>query len=417
MSTHLEVLSDIWAQLAPIGRRGPGGGYDRFTFSPAHREAEAVFTASAVRLGLAVERDRNGNLWAWWEGPWGDRTSAGQLVTGSHLDSVPDGGAFDGPLGIASAFAAIASMQRAGKVPARTIGVVAFIEEEGARFGVACAGSRLLTGELTPERARELRDAAGTSWAEAMREAGGDPDGLGPDPERLARIAAFVELHIEQGHAPVAGRPGVDGLSAAGSAIGLGTHIWPHGRWRLVIEGRADHAGTTPLRRRDDALLLASGFVRDVREAAEAAGALATVGRMLVEPNGTNAVPARVTAWLDARGDSEEHVQRVLDSLTARGWDGLSPESWTPAVRFDDGLLDACGDALAEPPRLGTGAGHDAGILSLAGIPTAMLFVRNPTGTSHSPAEHAETADCGAGVEALATILATEARFGQVSRT
>jgi N-carbamoyl-L-amino-acid hydrolase len=406
-----------WAELLPIGRESTTGAYRRFTFSPAHRACEEWFGSTARELGLGVECDRNGNVWAWWEGAWGDRHSPGQLLVGSHLDSVPDGGAFDGPLGVVAAFAAIEELQRRGRTPRSTIGVVAFAEEEGARFGVACAGSRLLTGALAPERARRLTDASGTTWAEAMSAAGGRPDELGAEPERLDRVAAYLELHIEQGLAPVAGRPHITGLDEAGSAIGLGTHIWPHGRWRLRLAGRADHAGTTPLELRADALLEAARFVQDARSAAEHTGSLATVGRLQIEPNGTNAIPSRVTAWLDARADHEASVFALLEELGQRGWTDLEEESWTPAVHFDEELLDRASGVLGNPPRLGTGAGHDAGILALAGIPAVMVFVRNRTGTSHSPEERAELVDCEAGVAALVDLLDAGSDFGRVSPT
>ena len=170
---------------------------------------------------------------------------AGAVVAGSHLDSVPDGGAFDGPLGVVSAFAAIDALRERGFTPARPVAVAAFTEEEGARFGVACLGSRLLTGAITAAAARGLRDADGVSLAEAMAAAGAEPDLLGPDDELPDRVAAFVELHIEQGRQ----------LADLDAVIGVGGGIWPHGRWRFDFAGRADHAGTTALPDRRDPML------------------------------------------------------------------------------------------------------------------------------------------------------------------
>src|SRR5262249_16957544 len=157
----------------------------------------------------------------WWDA--GDDAGDGvrnSVATGSHLDSVPDGGAFDGPLGVATGFAAIDVLRERGFAPGRPIAVVAFAEEEGARFGVACLGSKLAAGAIDPAAARQLRDRDGISVAEAMTRAGLDPAGIGPDDERLAGLAAYVELHIEQGRA----------LAGLGAAVGGAKSIWPHGR-------------------------------------------------------------------------------------------------------------------------------------------------------------------------------------------
>ena len=387
-----------WSELEAIGRHEDTGGYRRFAWTPADLELRAWFADQATRRGMACEQDRNGNQWAWWGEP-----AAGAVVTGSHLDSVPDGGAFDGPLGVVSALLAVDEVRAGGVRPRRPIAVVNFADEEGARFGVACAGSRLLTGVLDPDRARALRDADGTTLAEAMTAAGADPRGLGRDEEALARIGVFVELHVEQGR----------GLVHSDAPVGLATAIWPHGRWRCTFSGAADHAGTTRLADRRDPMLAFAATVLEARDAAERAGALATVGRVQVAPNGTNAVPARVDAWLDARAADEETLTALVAVVTAAGTaaaeaHGVSldvrEESRSPAVTFDPALRDRLGAVLGGVPVLPTGAGHDAGVLS-AHVPTAMLFVRNATGVSHSPAEHAETADCVAGVRALATVL------------
>jgi beta-ureidopropionase / N-carbamoyl-L-amino-acid hydrolase len=325
-------------------------------------------------------------------------------VSGSHLDSVPDGGAYDGPLGVVSALAALDLLRARGAEFVRPVAVVVFADEEGARFGVPCTGSRLLTGALDPQRARQFRDAGGVSLADAMREAGADPDLLGPDEQRLRGIHAFVELHVEQGRA----------LADLDAPVGLGTAIWPHGRWRFDFRGVADHAGTTLLADRRDPMLTLANTVLAARKKARLAGALATVGKVRVEPNGTNAIPSLVQGWLDARAADEPTLRRLVDDIRAtieqRGdRDGVSvtvtEESYTPAVAFDAGLRERIGQLLGGVPHLPTGAGHDAGILAAAGVPAAMLFVRNPTGVSHSPAEHAEVPDCLAGVRALATVL------------
>ena len=398
------AFAALWDSLLPVGRHVPTGGYRRYSWTEADSACRAWFRERAQERGLRACCDRNGNLWAWWDRPGSAR---GAIVTGSHLDSVPDGGAYDGPLGVISGFAAIDLLRATGFVPARPIAVAAFCEEEGARFGLACLGTRLLTGAIAPDAARELRDGSGVSLAQAMTAAGGDPGRIGPDEELLASISAFVELHVEQGSA----------LAGLGAAVGIAEGIWPHGRWRLDFLGRADHAGTTRIADRRDPMLPYAAAVLAARQAAAQHGALATFGKVTAEPGGANGICSAVRAWLDARAPDEAALQRVVDQVsaaarTAAAEHGVEAsvhaESFTPLVAFDAGLrgrlaatLQARGIAA---PVLPTGAGHDAGILA-ARLPTAMLFVRNPSGVSHSPAERAEPADCEAGVVALAAVL------------
>jgi beta-ureidopropionase / N-carbamoyl-L-amino-acid hydrolase len=387
------TFDGMWADLHPVGRDPRSGGYRRFAWTAEDAALREWFTGEATARGLDVVSDRAGNLWAWWGDPDADGPG---LVVGSHLDSVPDGGAFDGPLGVVSALAAMDALRARGWTPRRPLGIAVFADEEGARFGVACAGSRIITGALDPDRARSLADADGTTVAEAMAATGHDPAQVGPDAATLARVGTFVELHVEQGRALV------DAPDEA--AVGVASAIWPHGRWRLDLRGRADHAGTTRLEDRDDPMLHLADAIAAARDAARRRGALATIGKLRVHPNGVNAIPAAVTAWLDARGPVERDVRDVVAAVGAAAGSDPVEESWTGPTAFDAGLRDRLA-ALLAAPVLPTGAGHDAGILSAAGIPTAMLFVRNPTGVSHSPDEHADPADCHRGVEALARVV------------
>ncbi|RNL85232.1 allantoate amidohydrolase [Halostreptopolyspora alba] len=393
----------LWTELAPIGRNRATGGYQRLSWSPADTEARSWFAQAAAARGLDVAPDRNGNLWAWWGEP-----GAGAVVTGSHLDSVPDGGAFDGPLGVVGALAAVEELHRRGVRPRRPLAVVVFVEEEGGRFGVPCLGSRLLTGAITPDRAAALTDTDGTSWARAMAESGFAPERMGPEPDLLGHIGAFVELHIEQGRS----------LAHIGRPVGVADTVWPHGRWRMEFSGRPDHAGTTRLDDRHDPMLPFAHTVTAARSVAEAHGAVATVGKAVSKPNCANAIPSKVRAWLDARAPDEATLRAVVDGVDAEArrssvehgvFLASFKESSTPVVRFDSGLRDRIativGGANGPAPVLDTGAGHDAGVLAAA-VPTAMLFVRNPTGISHAPGEYADTADCHAGVQALTTTLA-----------
>ncbi|CAL9550290.1 N-carbamoyl-L-amino acid hydrolase [Streptomyces sp. enrichment culture] len=403
----------MWAELLPVGRGSVSGGYRRFAWTGADADCRAWFRQQAETRGLAYETDRNGNQWAW----LGDPAAGDAVVTGSHLDSVPDGGAFDGPLGVVSAFAALDELRHRGARFTKPLGIVNFGDEEGARFGLACVGSRLTAGALTAADAHRLTDADGITLPHAMEAAGHDPDAIGPDPERLARIGAFVELHVEQGRA----------LDLTGDPVGIASAIWPHGRWRFDFRGEANHAGTTRLTDRHDPMLPYAETVLAARREAARAGAVATFGKVAVEPNGVNAVPSLVRGWLDSRAEGQETLDAVVGSVEraarahaeAHGV-GLTVarESFTPVVEFDHALRDELARILGtggtegtegtgtdlKVPVLGTGAGHDAGILS-AHVPTAMLFVRNPTGVSHSPAESATEDDCAAGVLALADVL------------
>ena len=395
------AFRSLWEPLLPLGRDQRTGGYRRYAWTAADAACRDWFRGAAAERGMDVDTDRNGNLWAWWGRPAPDA-----LVIGSHLDSVPDGGAYDGPLGVVSAFAAldlVAAATGRRPPPRRPVAVVAFADEEGARFGVACVGSRLLTGALDPDRARALTDADGTTLAEALRAAGHDPARLGRDDEALGRVGRFVELHVEQGRR----------LVDVGAPVGVATAIWPHGRYRFTFTGEANHAGTTRLEDRRDPMLTYAETVLAARKKARLADARVTFGRVEVEPNGTNAIPSTVRAWLDARAADEAGARRpgrVHRPRRARarrpGRHRRSRSSRSrcrrssPSTRGLTGRVAAAArlaDAAAPVPRIPTQAGHDAGVLA-AHVPAAMLFVRNPTGVSHSPAEHADEADCLAGV-------------------
>ncbi|MBS2533520.1 allantoate amidohydrolase [Catenulispora sp. NF23] len=394
--------TEMWRSLLPYGLDTDTGGYRRFAWNTADLACRDWFRSEAAARGLEVETDRNGNLWAWW-GPKGP----GAIVTGSHLDSVPDGGAFDGPLGVVSSFAAVDVLRARGFSPAKPFAVACFSDEEGARFGIACAGSRLMTGALDADKARGLRDLDGVPMAAAMEQAGQDPETLGRDDERLEGIAAYVELHVEQGKA----------LAFTESPVAVASAIWPHSRWRLDFTGEANHAGTTRLEDRHDPMLTYANTVLAARKKAKLGGAVATFGRLVVEPNGTNAIPSRVRAWLDVRAPGEEILAAVTEEIIKAaderaGRDGTvlstERESHTTIVEFDHVLRNRLAGSLRQTfgavPVLPTGAGHDAGILAAA-VPTAMLYVRNPTGVSHAPGEHADDRDCLAGVTALADVL------------
>ncbi len=400
-------------ELAAIGRDPDTGELNRLAWTDADAQARAWFHAEAAYLDLDVDVDRNGNCWAWW---WPERRAAPAdmpdevaVAVGSHLDTVPDGGAYDGALGVVAALTAVDALQASGLRPGWPLAVVAWADEEGGRFGTPCFGSGLSAGGLAREAILDRRDAAGVRLRDALSGAGIDPAGIGPDPERLRVLAMFVELHVEQGR----------GLVHLGRPVGVGTGIWPHGRWRFELHGQTNHAGTTVLADRRDPMLAAAELVDAARAEAQRHDAIATVGRVTASPGATNAVPGFVQAWLDARAPDDNTLDRLVAAIEERTRHAADAsavrcdvvqESAAAGVLFDEALRARLEECVAghddRPPRLATAAGHDAGALA-ARMPTGMLYVRNPTGVSHSPAEHADDDDCVAGIAALTTVLRT----------
>jgi beta-ureidopropionase / N-carbamoyl-L-amino-acid hydrolase len=416
-------FEQMWRDLAPVGRSSSSGGYFRQPYESAETELRAWFVEQTTARGLRVEADDLGNLAAWWDpaseivrherlqdspedGDFRDGPSRKGVLTGSHLDSVLDGGAYDGPLGVVSALAAVDLLRERGFVPTRPIGVSVFAEEEGSRFGLACLGSRLASGSMDWSAARELRDRDGIFLADALGAAGLAPDDGDKSWGLHDRVECFVELHVEQGR----------DLVDRGAAIGVGSEIGPHGRYRFEFTGQANHAGTTRMEDRRDPMLTYAMTALAANKQARLAGERATFGRVEVFPNGTNAVPSRVTGWMDARCRTDDGLAALVAAIEKQGGEraerdgttlAVTAESVSGSVAFDPALARriAADHEGGDWPIIPTMAGHDAGILSAAGIPTAMLFVRNPTGVSHSPDEHAELADCLVGVSALADTL------------
>lgn len=378
-------------EISSVGRDRHRGGYSRHLWDSAEMELREWFASRAEMIGLEVETDRNGNIWAWWGTPGTDA-----LVIGSHLDSVPGGGAFDGPLGVESAFEVVRRIKATGILPRRPLAVMAFAEEEGSRFGVACLGSQLLTGAISPEYVRSLRDENGVSFADAGRRVGFDTDRIGRDDMALSRIGMFIELHVEQGR----------GLINLGSPTAIASRILAHGRWTLTFRGQGNHAGATLMSDRDDPMVSAARAVLEVQQTAlDFPGSRATVGRITALPGGANVIPSSVTMSLDARASSDEETRALVETIARRvRATEFVENSWSPEVHFDRALAETVTRAIGDVPVLPSGAGHDAGVLA-AIVPTAMIFVRNPDGVSHAPGEYAELDDCLAGIQALEDVV------------
>ena len=304
------------------------------------------FAGEAAARGMELVEDGNGNQFAWW-GSGGDA-----LLIGSHLDSVPDGGAYDGPLGVVSSFAAVDRLRAEGFAPSRPVVVGNFADEEGARFGIACAGSQLITGALSADRALAQKDRDGITHGRGADRPRPRP-ACGRHDRPARQIGTFVELHVEQGRS----------LVHTGDAVGVASAIWPHGRWRLDFCGEANHAGATLMEDRRDPMQAYAATVLASRRLATDAGARATFGRLEVEPGGTNAIPSRVRAWLDARAADEGELDRLVDNVVAEAQaaaerDGttveLTAESVSPAVEFDVPLRDRLATLLDAPAATST---------------------------------------------------------------
>ena len=252
---------------------------------------------------LVYRQDRNGNQWAWWG------AAGGRL--GRHRQPPRQRAGRRRVRRAARRRVGVPRRGRAARArascPTRSIAVVNFADEEGARFGVACVGSRLLTGVLSPDQASIAHRRLGTTLEQAMTAAGVDATAIGRDDEALSRIGAFVELHVEQGRA----------LVDLDAAVGVATAIWPHGRWRCTFRGEGNHAGTTRLVDRHDPMLPYAATVLAAREIASELGAVATFGKVKVEPNGTNAIATAVHGWLDARAADEATLTELVAGVTA----------------------------------------------------------------------------------------------------
>jgi allantoate deiminase len=372
----------------------------RLFASPAMERANALVASWMQEAGLAVHVDAAGNLVGRAEGL---DPRAGTLVLGSHLDTVRDAGAFDGPLGVIAAIAALAARHERGAALPYAVEVIAFSDEEGVRFGTAYLGSRAIAGTF-PTDLLELVDEQGVSMREALLAFGGDPSDLESASRFGDDLIGYCELHIEQG--PV--------LEERGLPLGVVSAIAGATRAEVTFTGLAGHAGTVPMMSRRDALAAAAEWTLAVEDVGRSTpGLLATVGRLEGHPGAPNVISGRAVATLDARhADDAVRAEAVakLEQLAAGIARRRSLElTWSvrldnPAVAMDPELSALLGDAVeatGQPlVRLPSGAGHDAAALAdLVGV--AMLFVRCDGGISHHPDESVHDDDVAAALVAL----------------
>lgn len=395
----------VMQRIDALGQISEDAGRLTRTFaSPAMRKANNLVGSWMREAGMAVREDAIGNLIGHYPAAQPD----GKIVLlGSHLDTVRDAGKFDGPLGV---LVAIACVQHLNETKARlpfAIEVVGFADEEGVRYQSTCLGSRALAGTCNVEDLKRT-DAKGITMSEAIRDFGGNPDGMANTKLDANRLLGYAEVHIEQG--PV--------LEQKNLAVGVVTAIAGQTRTRIRFLGEAGHAGTVPMNLRHDALCAAAEFVLAVESLAQNRGGLvATAGEITALPGASNVIPGETRLSLDVRHPDDAVRVRACDELKERSqeiadergvrakWESVHQ---TNAVICDRRLTTLMENAVKhhqkEAPLLHSGAGHDAAAMS-AICPVTMLFVRCKGGISHNPAEFASTEDVSVAIAVMNDFL------------
>lgn len=405
-----ERLREDILETAAFGELDVETGYGRtvLTGGEADRAAREYFVERLESAGLTVRIDPVGNIAGRWV-PDGVDLDAAPVAMGSHLDSVPQGGIFDGPLGVYGALEAVRAIQAADISLERPLEVVSFTEEEGGRFGIGTLGSSVTTGGRSPEDTLELEDDEG--WTLADRLSSIDFDG--DETINPADWNAWLELHIEQGTR----------LESTGSDIGIVDSITGITNCAAEVRGEADHAGATPMDDRTDALVAAAEFVQAVEEiasdiATEHPAAVATVGQHAIEPNVRNIVPGRVDMQLDLRDVEHETIDTLVDRVRRR----LERIAETRAVettfeRFRDdppshmsdqciaAAVDAADSCTATAKQLHSAAMHDTANVSNV-TDAGLLFAPSKDGVSHTPREWTDWDDCATATRILAETAA-----------
>jgi N-carbamoyl-L-amino-acid hydrolase len=399
MSDNIRIDGDrLIARMAALARIGatPEGGCRRMALSDADREGRDWLVAQMRQIGLEVRIDAIGNI----VGILPGQAEGPAVILGSHIDTVGTGGRFDGALGVVAGVEILATLREAGLTPKRPLAVIAFTNEEGARFHPDMLGSLVWAGGLGVEQAKAGLDADGFVLGEELGRIGYD----GPEPPGFLKAHAYLELHIEQG--PV--------LESEGGGLGAVTGVQGITWLELTLTGRPSHAGTTPMAYRVDPALAAARIALRAHElTGEIPGQLATIGVIRVEPGNVNVVPERVVMTLDLRNpddaglaQAEAAIRDVCSTLAAR--DGIAIASRDlarfPATPFTESLIAeierSAGDHGLPIRRMISGAGHDAQMMARL-CPTAMLFIPSIGGLSHNPAELSLDEDMVAGANVL----------------
>ncbi|WP_299808024.1 Zn-dependent hydrolase [Tardiphaga sp.] len=406
MKTNLPLDADrLWADVMALAEiTDPQRPYTRRSFTALFLEGREWLVQRFNEAGLTTRIDTAGNLIGRMEGR---NPALGVIAIGSHSDTVPSGGRFDGIAGVATGLEIVRALRDSGVQPEHTIEVIDFLAEEPSEYGLSCVGSRGMTGSLD-DKMLALTEPGGETLRDALRRVGGDPDRL-----ELAKrddIRAFLELHIEQGIV----------LESQSLDVGIVSSIVGIRRIEVIFQGEADHAGTTPMALRHDALVAAAATVSSVRRAAEqlaAGGAdyfVATVGILSVDPSASNIVPGRCRLVIDARTTQPALTQRFVEIIDRESTAHAMAARVTRATfaTLSDGPPVACDPALRTALREGahdlglseidlpSGAGHDAAFMSRI-CPSAMIFVPCRAGKSHAPEEWADREAIAAGAAAI----------------
>ncbi len=393
-TNHPLDANRLWADIMALAEiTDPRRPYTRRSFTSLFLEGRDYLARAFAEAGLATRIDTAGNLIGRIEGR---DPARGVIAIGSHSDTVPAGGRFDGIAGVATALEIVRALRDSGTALEHSLEIIDFLAEEPSEYGLSCVGSRGITGALDRSML-ELREPGGEMLHDALRRVGGDPDRL--DQARRGDIAAFLELHIEQGIV----------LESRGCDIGLVTSIVGIRRLELVFEGEADHAGTTPMGLRHDALVAAAATVGAARRAADQLAAghsdyfVATVGVLHVEPSASNIVPGRCRLIIDARATNPALTAQFVETIDRESAAHAAAARVTRTVfkTLSEAAPVACDARLRAALRQGavdlglsaidlpSGAGHDAAFMSRI-CPSAMVFVPCRRGKSHAPEEWAE---------------------------
>lgn len=380
----------------------PGQGTTRMSYSEQDRQARAYLKQEMVALGLTIREDAIGNIYGRLEGQEPDLPV---VIVGSHFDSVPHGGAFDGPAGIVTALDVVARIQEAQLKPRYSLEVIALVEEEGTTFGRGLMASSVITGLIGSKELHQLKDRDGVTAAKRMSAVGFNADNAHEAVLKPEKVKAFLELHIEQG--PV--------LEQANQDIGIVDTIVGISQLEVKLTGKAGHAGTTPMDMRADALVCASHIISQIPRLAKAAGdnTVATVGRLNVLPNGANVIPSEVIFSVDIRSKNEIALRKVIEQVIElvelqseeSGIDSVTTQPlYVKPTILDNGISTLMQQhAAAQNLRFRTmvsGAGHDTMIF--AGITqTGLIFVPSRNGLSHHPDEWTDYAQIARGADVI----------------
>jgi allantoate deiminase len=397
----VEVEAVIMERLEALGRiSDEPGRLTRLFASPSMRRANELVETWMLQAGMSTRADALGNLIGSFPGPNPDSKI---LLLGSHLDTVPNAGKFDGPLGVIMAIACVEQIRLKKRALPFAVKVVAFADEEGARYQCAYLGSRAVTGQLE-EKDLALVDENGVTMAEAIRQFGGDPTRLKSCRMAGENLLGYAEVHIEQG--PV--------LEQKNQALGVVTAIAGQTRAKIRFEGRPGHAGTTPMELRQDALCGAAEFIVDVdKYARQHPGLVATVGQISADPNVSNVIPGTCRLSLDLRHQEDairvkgckDLASIVMGIEQRRGlktlWQTVQETVSVPcSARLSAPLRDAARKHQPGVVDLPSGAGHDAAIMAKI-TPVAMIFVRCAGGVSHHPNESVRSDDVRIALDVL----------------